>query len=76
MQTGLLKTKKWFEVVHTTLLQMRLFNTDNWFADTMYASRLALGVYSQGPIVRIIGKLTSRAYVRFVRLTCYGAGGG
>ena len=35
MQMGLLKTNKRFEAVHTTLLQMRLFKTDKWFADAM-----------------------------------------
>ena len=35
MQIGLLKTNKRFEAVRTTLLQMRLFKTDKWFADAI-----------------------------------------
>ena len=67
MQMGLLKTNKRFEAVHTTLLQMRLFKTDKWFADAMDAPRVASGARSQGPTVRKIGKLTSWASVPFVR---------
>ena len=67
MQMGLLKTKKRFETGHTTLLQMRLFKTDKWFADAMDVPRVASGAHSQGPTVRRIGKLTSWASVPFVR---------